>query len=141
MSKDISQGRLLQLVQQAIYRTYYKELVKRTPGKGIVADGWDVYIEGDSVVIRNDEHDDIIGYLEYGTNPHKIKAKEGHYLAFKWPDAPIPPHKDDGTFFFKEVNHPGIKAYKFMQSVVNDKVLNKEFEQVFSDLLEREIKK
>lgn len=52
-------------------------------------------------------------FLEFGTDPHKIVAKNSQFLSFDWPDAPAPVRRMfEGTFptvFFKSVQHPGIK--------------------------------
>lgn len=43
--------------------------------------------------------------VEFGTDPHKIVAKNGKALAFK---------KDGKTVFAKSVNHPGTRAQPFL---------------------------
>lgn len=65
-----------------------------------------------SITVRYEEFRAIVGaqkeyapYVEFGTRPHKIKAKDAPFLA-------IP--TDDGFRFVKEVNHPGSEAYPFM---------------------------
>ena len=66
----------------------------------------------DSITFRYRNFQSIIGahkeyapYVEYGTRPHKIRAKNARFLT-------IP--TDDGFLFVKEVNHPGSKPYPFM---------------------------
>lgn len=44
-------------------------------------------------------------WLEEGTKPHEIVARNASVLAFYWP-------KIDGMFFGPRVNHPGNKAYR-----------------------------
>jgi hypothetical protein len=44
-------------------------------------------------------------YLEEGTRPHVIEARNARVLAFYWP-------KIGGWFFGPKVNHPGNKAYR-----------------------------
>ena len=48
-------------------------------------------------------------------NPHtyEIKPRYAAVLAFKWPNAPEglrDPNNPDKTFFFRVVNHPGVRA-------------------------------
>lgn len=44
-------------------------------------------------------------YLEGGTKPHVIEARNASVLAFFWP-------KIGGMFYGRKVNHPGNKAYR-----------------------------
>lgn len=46
----------------------------------------------------------------------RIIPKKARVLAFKWPNAPagLTPGKD-GLFFFKAVNHPGVKAQPYLR--------------------------
>lgn len=48
-------------------------------------------------------------YLEKGTRPHEIKGNP--VLAFVWDKGPNP----GSVNFFRYVNHPGTKAYAFME--------------------------
>ena len=45
-------------------------------------------------------------HVEYGTQPHVIRPRNGKYLAF--------PGSGGGTVFATEVNHPGTRAQPFM---------------------------
>ena len=47
-------------------------------------------------------------FVDQGTKPHKITAKNAPYLAFYWP-------KVGRLVHFKSVNHPGNKAYRFLE--------------------------
>lgn len=46
-------------------------------------------------------------FVDQGTKPHKIHAKNAPYLVFYWP-------KVGRVVHFKSVNHPGNKAYQFL---------------------------
>jgi hypothetical protein len=60
--------------------------------------------------------------LEGGAKPHKIKAKRGKMLW--WPGIKRP---------VKRVNHPGVKAYKFLESTIDDMENSGEIESLFSE--------
>ncbi len=47
-------------------------------------------------------------YVDQGTAPHVIKAKNAPYLVFFWP-------KVGRIVHFKSVNHPGNRAYRFLE--------------------------
>jgi hypothetical protein len=47
-------------------------------------------------------------YVDQGTQPHKITAKNAPYLVFYWP-------KVGRIVHFKSVNHPGNKPYRFLE--------------------------
>lgn len=71
-------------------------------------------------------------HLEFGADPHKIEAKQAEYLAFEWPEMEGVEFGDTGqtfdevfadswpTVFFKEVEHPGIPALKFVTDAWKD---------------------
>lgn len=65
---------------------------------------------------------EILKFLEWGTDPHTIRARRASVLAFEWPDAPIPIQEMfEATFptvFFKEVQHPGTEAYAHLRGAV-----------------------
>ena len=130
MVLQINKGLFIKALTRAIYKTYYAEIVKNTPGKGIVADGWDVVSSVDEIKIVNPEYGEIVTYLEYGTNPHIIRAKNKKSL--RWQVGP-----GDKFAFAKSVKHPGIKARKFIHNVLEDPTVHKNFEKE----LEIEIKK
>lgn len=46
----------------------------------------------------------MVGTDRVKTEPHIIRGNP--WLAFKWPNAPMPQPKG-GVFFFRQVNHPG----------------------------------
>lgn len=130
----------------AVSRTYFKEIVNQTPGKGIVADGWDINIETRGIVISNKEFGDIIYYLEEGTKPHIIEAKNKKFLKFKKPETPSPKKppipgnvafEKNGYIFSKKVRHPGIEARKFIYDIFNNSTIQKRFEKEFEKELEK----
>jgi hypothetical protein len=47
-------------------------------------------------------------YVEEGTRPHEIRAKNAPFLVFFWP-------KVGRVVHFKRVQHPGTRPYKFLQ--------------------------
>jgi hypothetical protein len=47
-------------------------------------------------------------FVDQGTKPHVITAKNAPYLVFYWP-------KVGRVVHFKTVHHPGNKAYKFLE--------------------------
>jgi hypothetical protein len=47
-------------------------------------------------------------FLEHGTRPHVIRARRARYLRFFW-------RKVGRLVFFKSVNHPGTRPYKFLE--------------------------
>lgn len=51
-------------------------------------------------------------WLEEGTKPHEIVARNAPVLAFFWP-------KINAMFFGPRVNHPGTKAYKIVEDAFN----------------------
>jgi len=58
-------------------------------------------------------------YLNDGTAPHEIEAKQAEFLAFEWEDAPAEVRDMfEATFptvFFKKVEHPGTPAIRFLE--------------------------
>lgn len=48
-------------------------------------------------------------FVDQGTKPHKIVAKNAPYLTFFWP-------KVGRIVHFKSVNHPGNKPYRFLMN-------------------------
>lgn len=52
-------------------------------------------------------------YIEEGTRPHIIKAKNAKALRFFSGDKPV---------FVKQVNHPGTKASPFMEPALSDNI-------------------
>jgi hypothetical protein len=49
-------------------------------------------------------------YVHEGTPPHTIQAKNAGVLAFFWENGPDGP----GTYFFREVHHPGTAPNRFL---------------------------
>lgn len=75
-------------------------------------------------------NDEVYAYVNYGTRPHKIRAKNAPRLAFQWggPGSYKPktvPNRilsrsggATGTMhFMTEVNHPGTKARRFTHEI------------------------
>lgn len=127
--KLIRKSELLKAIQRAVYKTFYKELVRKTPGKGIVADEWDVIIEKDQVIIINRKYGDIVKFLEYGTGLYGPKKKKYTIVpkdkkALRWKSG-----AGDRFTFATKVEHPGIKARKFVNGVMEDPVVNKQFDK------------
>ena len=137
-TKEIKKSDLLRALLRAVSRTYYAEIVRKTPGKGHVADGWDIDIIGDTITIYNSEFGDIVNFLENGTKKHIIRAKNKKFLKFKKPDGPRKRNPNpikgnvafekDGYIYTKAVRHPGIKARLFIQNILSDNSIAKKFE-------------
>jgi phage gpG-like protein len=79
-----------------------------------------------SIKGKTKRHKAIIGtdlyyahMLEGGTKPHKIKPKNKQFLYIS-------------GRFVKEVNHPGIKAYKFLDTSVQKMEQSGELESLFA---------
>ena len=49
-------------------------------------------------------------WVHEGTQPHPIRAVNAQVLAFFWANGPDGP----GTYFFREVMHPGTRPNKFL---------------------------
>ena len=135
--KRITKEDFLRALQRAVYKTFYKYIVERTPGKGIVADEWDVITENDNVIIINKLYGNIVRFLEFGTGlygPKKrkywIEPVEKEALRFK-----VGP--GDMFAFSKGHFHPGIKARKFITKIMENKKINQEFEKEFEVQLKR----
>lgn len=56
-------------------------------------------------------------WLEEGTKPHVIQARNAKVLAFYW-------DKIGGMFFGPKVNHPGTRAYKLFQTAYDAQKAN-----------------
>jgi len=138
---EVTFEQLKKILLQVTYRTYVEALIKNTPGKGIVGSEWEVELRQEGLVIYNEQYGDIIKYLEEGTAPHIIRAKTSKALAFGWPNAPFPANGKGGEHVFKKVKHPGIEARRFVQKVMEDRTLKKEWSTLFSKELEKLIAK
>ena len=138
-----------QILLKAVSRVYLKEIVKQTPGIGTVANAWEIDIDGNDIVIYNEEFGDIIRYIEEGTEPHIIRAKNKKFLKFKKPDKKsgrptkkIPGNiafEKDGYIFAKAVYHPGIEARLFIQRILQNPNLSKQFDAEFESLLKKKL--
>lgn len=91
---------------------------KLTPEWGVdtgkLKAGIKFYLDGDDIVI---EMDKTGAYIEFGTPPHIISAKNAKSLAFK---------VNGKTVFAKSVKHPGTRPFPFIRNT---------FKQEFTDLL------
>lgn len=131
----ISKNNYLKILYKAVSKVYYREIIKNTPGKGIVADGWEVMIEENGVSIVNEQFGDIVTFLELGTKPHVINPKKKQALAWGKLLGQAPSGGPAREVVRKKVNHPGIEARKFIQKILENNSLEKEFEKVFTDEL------
>lgn len=128
--KIIKKSEYLQAIQKAAFVSLFRDIVANTPGRGIVADGWDVNIVGDNVIIDNKEFNSIVIFLEKGTIPHIIQAK--NKKALRWKVGP-----GDRFAFAKKVRHPGIEARRFVQNVLQDSNTRRDFERAFEKELNK----
>lgn len=53
-------------------------------------------------------------WVEEGTPPHDIVARNASALAFYWANGPDGP----GTYFFRKIKHPGTKGVHFMRDAL-----------------------
>ncbi len=95
----------------------------------------------------------IWGYVSFGTQPHKIRAKNAPMLAFQWggygsykpKTAPIGKFGGPGTVtggtlrFMKEVNHPGSEGRKFEEAIRAD--YKKDFSRTINNAFRRIIRR
>ena len=68
------------------------------------------------------------GYVEFGTAPHVIEAKDAK--ALYWPGAQHP---------VKRVNHPGTKANKYLERIINasEQGINDVFAQALDQIVQQ----
>lgn len=108
----------------------------------------DINVTRDKQEILVGTDDEIYGYVDEGTKPHKIRPKKaGGTLAFPSEFAPKtqPGHmvaskgfSGGKTAFAKEVNHPGTKARKFTKNI--QKKWQKLFEKRMDKAMRRAVK-
>jgi len=119
---DIS--RIMDLVTQGIANDFRNALVQRCPvdtGRLKTSIKVDSDKKGE-ITISMAEHG---VYVEFGTAPHIIKAKNGEALKFKI---------GNKTVFAKQVNHPGTRPNPFIRTtILKDipKIVEKNFERQF----------
>jgi len=125
----------------SLARTLYGEVVRRTPGLNIKKDWRIQYVRRQSFfgegalteirIVNDPKNNDVIIFLEEGTNPHMIFAVNYEYMRFYWDVA-------GKTILAKEVAHPGTKPYhpmsdavKFVESQMNSaaKIMEDRFEK------------
>ncbi len=134
--KEITNSNVEKSIYLALHKTYVKALKEATPGDGQTKNNWDVKIDGDKIVIFNSPTGDIIEYQNDGTKATIIRAKNKKFLKFKKPktrkssyqkiDGNVAFEKD-GFIFTKAVRHPGIEAKRFIERIMEDKILEKQF--------------
>lgn len=49
-------------------------------------------------------------FVNDGTSPHIIRARNVRFLRFEWPEGPDHLRSKDGFFYFPEVRHPGYRG-------------------------------
>lgn len=124
----ITDRQISEIIGKAVNEVYLPAMEEQTPKKtGQTSKAWRVVIEKDSVELRNIRFGDIVRFINDGTKgPYIIEAKNALALRFV---------VDGQLRFAKKIVHPGIRARKFVQRVLNDKSLEKEYLQV----LDREL--
>jgi phage gpG-like protein len=112
----------IKLGLRKITRKGSKNAKQKVRSLGLVNSG--TYVK--SITGRTNNSKSFIGtklwyahFLEGGTNPHVIKAKKGKFLNIY-------------GRLFKSVNHPGIKAYKPIESTVDDMKSSGEIDSLFA---------
>lgn len=125
---------IVNITLRAVSRTYYRAIIEATPGVGIVADAWEIDIIDNVVTVYNEEWGDVVRFLEDGVKKHTIEAKPGKML--RWKVGP-----GDKFAFAKKVKHPGIKARKFVKRVLVDGNLEREFNQIMEEEIQKLISK
>lgn len=98
----------------------YAEVVRRTPGNTIRYQ-WRIEYKyaqrflGKVIyeidIKNNPENNDVLLFLEGGTEPHEIFAVNYEWMRFYWPVV-------NKTIFTKHVYHPGIKPYKITEGAL-----------------------
>ena len=146
---EITEQELMNITMIAASRVYLSALIKNTPGEGNVAGAWDIDITSDGVRIFNEEFGDVVTFLEEGTDPHEIHAKDSGFLKFPkgegtytGPKKKIPGNiafEKDGFIFAKAVYHPGIEARRFVENVLNDTSLEQQFDKELETLLKQKL--
>jgi len=110
--------------------TYFLTVIAaRTPRKtGKVSDSWTIhYHKTENAIvweISPDGNEKEVTYLEFGTRPHVIEAKEGGALKFEI---------DGETIFAHRVFHPGTKPLGFVRLTQDD--LDKSAREIAEKLL------
>jgi hypothetical protein len=104
------QGPVGRSVERLAKETVFRQKAVANKRSGAMAAGMH-YIRG--VWSRGLQFDagsavDYTLFVDQGTKPHPIHAKNAPYLVFYWP-------KVGRVVHFKSVNHPGNKAYKFLE--------------------------
>jgi hypothetical protein len=131
----ITSSQLKKELYIAVSKTYLKYIIETTPTKtGMTAEAWELEVNDDfSVDIYNKDFGQVVLYLEEGTDPYVIKPKTKK--ALRWQIGP-----GDRYAFAKRVNHPGIEARKFIQTIMTDDKIFREFETELEARLEPYLK-
>ena len=116
---------------QAIAREWYSAAVDHIFDAGDELE-WELQSIAQSGIPPQQDGDDwVFGFAHHaahfvndGTEPHVIEAKDADMLAFEWPDAPQEVQEMfESTFptvFFKSVKHPGTPAVHYIEKGAGD---------------------
>lgn len=130
VKRTFTEKKVLDIVENAVQEIYLPAVEDATPKKtGKTANAWRVVTENNTVYLMNIKFGDIVLFLEEGTKgPYIIRPKNGKALKFKI---------GDNTIFAKKVEHPGIEARKFVKKVLDDKGLQKRFNKIVDDGIQK----
>jgi hypothetical protein len=112
----------------------YLEVIKsRTPVEtGVTQKSWTIHLKRNEVnavewEISPDGREDIVGYLEFGTNPHVIVPKDpGGVLVFEWKGK---------TWFLTSVLHPGTHGLGIVR--ITQAEIKEEGKKLFAEMHSR----
>lgn len=117
----------------AIQDVFLEKLIDKTPvgETGETGASWDIKFKKNEVICFN-TNGEIIYYLEEGTKPHTITPLNKKALAFDIGGVGV---------VTKVVKHPGTKALKFINSIMQDQSnWNAVFDRIGVKFLDKEIK-
>lgn len=136
------EGYINSAIRDAINETYLRRIVETTPFKtGHTSGLWE--LENPEPLVFNlvNPAGDVVLALEHGTGEHIIEAKTKKFLKFKKPKlggrrntkkltGNIAFESKDHKFVFaKKVLHPGFEGRRFIEKMLDDEALAKEFEK------------
>ena len=146
---DITGKELNSILLKITSETYLDAIIDATPTgtTGNTADSWELKMVGDEIIIYNEQFGDIVRWVNDGTGlygpkgkKYEILPKNGKALAFMWPGANTPGTGKNGEHVFKGVMHPGIKARQFIEKVMEDKSIEKKWNKMLYEELEKLVK-